>query len=193
MAGLVAPVFNPLALKVGRGTQLAGASLVVDKIPKLLAGVDNLVGTRVMVGVPATEALRKPEPGEAGEPPNNAMLAYIHENGDAAGRIPPRPFLKPGVAGAHEAIDARLVQAANAAIDGKAQVVERALHAAGLTAQAAVRRRITTGPHLPLAPRTLAKRRARGRTGTKPLLDTGQLRSAINYVLRRIGSAIRRP
>lgn len=175
-----------IPLGLGRGLKIPGGALIIDRLPQLLAGVDLLVGTRVMVGVPATEALRKPEPGEERQPPNNAMLAYIHENGDAAGRIPPRPFLKPGVDNAREPIEKRLTQAATAALDGKGDGVTRALHAAGLTAQAAVRRRITVGPHLPLAPATIAKRRARGRMGTKPLIDTGQLRNAINYVLRRV-------
>jgi hypothetical protein len=35
---------------------------------------------------------------------------------------------------------------------------------------------------------TLERRRAKGRTGTKPLIDTGQLRNAITYVLRKKGN-----
>jgi hypothetical protein len=49
-----------------------------------------------------------------------------------------------------------------------------------------VRAFITAGQGFaPLAAATLAARRRKGRTGTKPLIDTGQLRRAITYVLRR--------
>ena len=57
-------------------------------------------------------------------------------------------------------------------------------HAAGLIAQNSVRRTLTTAAYRPLSERTLAERRARGRTGTKPLIDTGQYRNSITYVVR---------
>lgn len=169
-----------------------GATLVVDNFAKFTRGVEIMVNTQVMVGVPATEALRKPEPGEDKQPPNNALLAYVHENGDAAGRIPPRPFLKPGVDRAKDVIVSGLEKAGNAALDGKVDAVLRHLHGVGLRAQAAVRRAITVGPHKPLAPATIARRRARGRKGTKPLIDTAQLRNAINYVLRKLTGGARK-
>lgn len=168
----------------------SGLTTVVDNWAKLAAGVDMMVGTQVMVGVPATEALRKPEPGEKGAPPNNAFLAYIHEHGDAAGRIPARPFLQPGVNDNRENIERGMRAVALAALNGNPAAVDRGLHRVGLSTQASVRRKITTGPFLPLAERTLAKRRARGRTGTKPLIDTAQLRNAINYVLRKVRSGL---
>lgn len=170
----------------------SGLTVKLDKLPQLAAAVDMMAGTQVMVGVPASEALRKPEPGKPGEPPNNAMLLYIHEHGDAAGRIPARPSLHPGVMNNRENIEAGLKKVALSALDGKPEAVERGFHRVGLSTQASVRRKITTGPFLPLAPATLARRRARGRTGIKPLIDTTQLRSAINYVLRKIGKMVRR-
>jgi hypothetical protein len=38
-----------------------------------------------------------------------------------------------------------------------------------------------------LAERTLAARKARGRTGEKPLIDTGQLRNAVTFVVQARG------
>lgn len=168
-----------------------GLTVAIDRMPKLVAAVDLMTNTQILVGVPATEALRKPEPGEPSTP-NNAMLAYVHENGDAAGRIPPRPFMNPGVQENRQNIETGMGKVARAALDGNEAAVDRGLHAVGLSTQAAIRRKITTGPFLPLSPRTLARRRARGRMGTKPLIDTGQLRNAINYVLRRLSAAAKR-
>ncbi len=58
----------------------------------------------------------------------------------------------------------------------------------GLMGQDAVRGKITSGPFVPLAPATLRARKAKGRTGEKPLIDTGQLRAAYTYVIRAKGS-----
>ena len=79
---------------------------------------------------------------------------------------------------------ARAAKAARAAAEGRLSQVATALHAAGLIAQASVRNEITSGAFTPLSARTLAERQARGRTGTKPLVDTGQYRNSITYVVR---------
>ena len=62
-----------------------------------------------------------------------------------------------------------------------------ALHRVGLTAQNSVRRVINAGVAPPLAASTLRSRRTRKvakRTGTVALIDTGQLRNSITYVIR---------
>ena len=73
------------------------------------------------------------------------------------------------------------------ALKGDADAGDKALHSAGLIAQNAVRNKITEGPFVPLAPMTLAKRKARGRTGEKPLIDSGAYRNAQTYVIRPKG------
>ena len=57
----------------------------------------------------------------------------------------------------------------------------------GLQGADAVRAKITSGPFVPLAPKTLAKRRAKGRKGDKPLIDTGALQRAYTYAIRTKG------
>lgn len=98
--------------------------------------------------------------------------------------IPPRPFLEPGIAAAQPKITARLGNAAAAALEGDLAAVENQLHAAGLEAQNSVRAVINAGIDPALSPATIADRQRRGRTGTVPLIDTGQLRNSITYVIR---------
>ena len=157
--------------------------MTVDNLSRVVRGIASLAAQRVLVGIPSTEAPRTND--EINNPMNNATIGYIMENGSPVNNVPARPFLVPGVRDARLAIVRRLADASRAALDGSDRRVDQNLNAAGLTAQASVRNKITDGPFLPLAPRTLAQRRARGRTGERPLIDTGQLRNSINYVIRR--------
>jgi hypothetical protein len=140
--------------------------------------IRELADSEVLVGVPREGSQRQ---GAI----SNAALAYIHDNGAPEAGIPPRPFMKPGIKDASEKIKAHMKQAGQAALHGRAEAVERAFHAVGLTAvssiQAVIRARI---PPL-LAESTLAARRRRGRTGDVPLIDTGALIAALTYVIRR--------
>ncbi|WP_043614274.1 hypothetical protein [Chromobacterium violaceum] len=99
--------------------------------------------------------------------------------------LPPRPFLEPGIINAQDDIANSMKKAAEAALAGKPSEIENAMEAAGTKAQKAAQAVLNSGDELtPLAPSTLASRRSRGRTGDKPLVDTGQLRNSITYVLR---------
>ena len=106
------------------------------------------------------------------------------ENGSPAANIPARPHLIPGVRDAQGQIADVLESGVRGVLAGRDTDTDRILHRVGLTAQAAVRRKIDEGPFAPLSSVTLAKRRKRGRTGVKPLIDTAQYRNAINYVVR---------
>lgn len=158
-----------------------GLQTLVDNVARFTAGIEKLASTRVMVGVPAEKGARKD-----GGSINSAALAYIHENGSPEAGIPARPFLKPGIADKKAEIAAALEKTAKAALDGKPEAVDRGFNITGLIGQNAVRAKINTGPFTPLAEATLAARRARGRTGDKPLIDTGQLRNSLSYVIRKV-------
>lgn len=158
----------------------SGAQTIVDNVGKVIDGIGKLATTRVMVGVPAEKGSRKDD-----EPINNAALAYIHENGAPEAGIPARPFLKPGIADKQDDITATFVKVGQAALDGRAEAVDRGFNAVGLIGQNAVRAKINEGVPPPLKESTLEARRARGRTGDKPLIDTGQLRNALTYVIRK--------
>jgi hypothetical protein len=153
-------------------------------------GIRALTKNETLVGVPAENAGRQPEDGEA-RPLNNAEIGYIQEFGSTiegaegeAYAIPPRPHLRPGIEDARDKIAKVLGKGVLGALKGDQDAPDKALHAAGLIGQNAVRNKITEGPFVPLAPMTLAKRRARGRSGTKPLIDTGAYRNSQTYVVR---------
>jgi hypothetical protein len=187
-----------------------GMKIVKDGLPALVKSLETLAGNRVMVGVPGEKADRKEDGDEA---VNNAALMYIHENGDPASNLPARPVVHPTVKANMGQITKSLKLAGAYALSGDKEKVMATFTALGLFMQNALRQKITDGPFAPLSPRTIAQRAAkRGtkrrkgeqqyldlvsqgvapsdaqqQTGIKPLIDTGQLRRALTYVIRRIG------
>ena len=135
----------------------SGVSVTIDRVADALRAIDLLGTKRVMVGIPSTKAGRS----AAGDPINNAALGYIHENGAPEVGIPARPFLVPGVASVQPKIEEGLKAAGDAAFGGKEESVDRALTRVGLIGQAAVRKKITDGPFVPLKPATISARKRR--------------------------------
>ena len=167
-----------------------GVITVVDKTAQLSRAIDVLTGTRIMVGVPAEKDDRQDDDGgKSGI--NNAEIGYLMENGSPEANIPARPHMKPGVKKAQPKINDYLKQAGRLALEGKPDAVMRAFHAVGISAQNSIKGVIREGVPPPLAPRTLAARKRRGRTGEKPLIDTGQYLAAITYVIRKISTKVR--
>ena len=153
-----------------------------DRVADVLRAIRVLTLKEVLIGIPAEGAERKPEPGEP-NPPSNAVIGYTMEFGDPERNIPARQHLLPGVESILPKAIERLRKAGEQALSGKPEEAEKALHVVGLMGQSAVRGRITSGPFVPLSPRTLARRKARGRLGEKPLIDTGAYRMAQTYVV----------
>lgn len=167
--------------------------VVFDKSGEVIRNLRDLSSIHVMVGVPEDRTERRDDAQIT-----NAALAYIHNFGSPIRHIPPRPFMYPGIREAQKKIVVRYKSALRAGIDGNRDEMIRQLAAAGLAAQIGVQRKITTGPFKPLAASTIAarKRKLRGTkplTATqrnmgfsdiKPLIDTGQLRRSITFVIR---------
>lgn len=149
-----------------------------DDVKKVLANIEAMAGKELLIGIPAEKSPRK------GDPITNASLGYIHENGSPARNIPARPFLVPGVKKATpKAIAAMKKLAGDALTDRNA--TDKALNAAGLIAQASVKRQIVSQEGFtPLKAGTLAARKRSGAKGTKALIRTGQLLNSITYVVR---------
>jgi phage gpG-like protein len=160
----------------------AVVKLAVDNSVALRQSLRKLEKNQVLVGVPAEKAPRDPE--EQRGPINNAALAYIHNFGSPSGNIPARPFMEPGIKDNTDKIVPYLEAAAREAVLGNASGVTKNLTAAGITAATGIKMKIQTGPFIPLKPSTIAQRQRRGRMGTRPLIDTGQLRNAITFVVR---------
>lgn len=165
----------------------------------VLAGVRALAGSEVLVGVPEDTTERGDEDGIT-----NAALAYIHDNGSPEAHIPARPFMLEGIKAAETQIEGHLSGAMRAAMRGNVVAAEGQMHAAGLVAQLSIQNRINEGIPPPLAEATLKKRAAKGRKGAalelqrrakgldpvigmqlaKPLIDSGEMRKSIKYVIR---------
>lgn len=185
---------------------IKGLTIKQDNLASLLAGLKVLTEAEVMVGVPDENADRKDEdPGV----PTNAALAYIHDTGMPEQNIPARPFMVPGIESAKDRIATQLFKYGRKVVDdagaGKNAAITAAqgLHAAGLVASTAIKRKINEGIPPPLADSTLKRRASKGRKGAqkelalralgeapgtdlaKPLIDTGELRNSITYVLRK--------
>lgn len=161
-----------------------GITITADNLEDVVKAIHQLTGTDLLVGIPQANTERRNDDNTS---ITNAEIGYIQETGSPAMNIPARPFLVPGVQGVEKPIAKQLEKGARAALDGSRDDVEKAFIAAGLVAQNGVRRQVNDGMFAPLAEATLAARRRRGRTGTKPLIETGQLRNSITYVLRKKG------
>jgi hypothetical protein len=175
----------------------------------LLADVEVLVGfpddgTYRKVDTGETDDYGKPIKSVEGADITNAALGYIHDNGSPEANIPARPFMGPALEEAQGRITSKLAQVTNAVIKKGAGsiVVEQGMHQVGLIAATAIKNKINDGVPPPLADSTLRKRARKGRKGAglellsrqhgiapsmdfaKPLVDTGQLRNAVTYVIR---------
>lgn len=171
-----------------------------DGVDALVAQVDELLATRVLVGFASGGPAR---PGEA----SNALLGYVHDNGSPARNIPQRQFLLPGVEKARPYIQKFMKSAADLALKGEPEKALIELRKAGQFAVSGVQQKLVDGPFQPLAASTLqARLRAHpNRKGekialeamragkpippgaVKPLIDTGAMRQAVTFVLRRRG------
>lgn len=183
----------------------SGARLQVDNLPQLVEDLRLLAESEVLVGFPETVNDR-----EDGDELGNAARAYIHDNGAPEQNIPARPFMIPGIESARDNISTQLAKGAVAILRNsqsgspKHNIVEKALHAAGMTAVSAIKNKIAEGIPPPLADATLRRRAARVKSRTaereelkrrgqgmaastdlvKPLIDTGEMINRVTYVLR---------
>jgi hypothetical protein len=93
--------------------------------------------------------------------------------------------MKPGVANAQAKITNQMQLAAKKSLDGNSDAIEQGLLKVGMVAQSSIRAVIQAGEGFAaLTVGTINARKKRGRTGTKPLIDTGQLRNSINFTIR---------
>lgn len=173
-----------------------------DDAQRVYEDMKRLAQAEILVGFPEGGPEREETDG-----PTNAQLAYIHDRGAPEANIPARPFMVPGIEENMGAIERRMRTAAKQILREKnplnaAQVLTRV----GITAVVGIKRKINEGIPPPLSDYTLRKRAERGTKGrkgakielllrsfgeapstehAKPLIDTGQMRNAVTYVLRR--------
>ena len=144
-----------------------------DRVDEVFRAVARLDSHAVYIGFPGETQSRS----EGGI--NNPTLAYIHEHGAPGANIPARPFLEPGVENARDDILRAFEAAVRRALGGDRTALTNMLDLAGVIGVRAVQDKIMAGPFAPLQPRTIARKKS-----SRPLIDTGQLRQAVTYVVR---------
>jgi hypothetical protein len=180
----------------------------LEKLKRVLAAFE---AERVLVGIPSNKADRS---GTDLGALNNATIGIIMEKGSPAANIPARPWLAPGIVSAKSAIVSHYEQAAKKALrQGDLAAMSAAHKQVGHLTADAVKRYINSGTFAPLSPRTIANRaRQRGTrrrvsetkylglvaggmspaqaqnvAGIRPLINSGQMRNAVTYVVRKKG------
>lgn len=156
--------------------------IVADKVRVVSESLRALANSRVMVGVPAEKTDRSQDDGGV----TNAMIGFFNEHGAPEAGLPARPHLVPGVKSVQSENIRDLKTASLVAMKGEKTKALQMLHRVGLRSQNAVRGKIRAGLQPELSESTLEGRRRRGRTGEKPLWDTGQYLRSITYVIRNI-------
>lgn len=114
-----------------------------------------------------------------------AYVAAIHELGYPAGGIPPRPFFRPAMA-EHQHEYADLTARAVAAAVRETISLQNGLSQIGAKAAGDVQLAIQSVTTPPLKSATIAaraRRHSRGMASAKPLVDSGQMLQAVNYVV----------
>lgn len=162
------------------GSMSIGLGVTADMMPELEKALKELQSQSVYAGFPEGE-----DPREGDDPINNATLGYIHNGGAPEANIPARPFMVEGIEQAEASIVAGMELAGASILDGDMQTADKALHAVGMAAQDGIKGKLNDGPFDPLAESTLKARERRGVERTNPLIDTGQMRNAVSYAIRK--------
>jgi len=162
----------------------SGFMFTKDGLPDFLKAIKALTNDRVLVGIAAEKAFREPTEDDPHPEINNAEIGYVNEFGAPEINLPARPHLVPGIKKVVPDISETYKKAAQYALDGNYAKVAQAHGVVGTKATSSVKNLITSIIPPPLSKRTLKDREARGRTGTTPLIDTGQYRNNINYVIK---------
>jgi hypothetical protein len=182
-------------------------TITKDNVSKVFAGITELVGQQVLIGIPEDKNKR-----EGDDTANNAMIGAVHEFGSPLQNIPARPWLIPGVKKAEKPALTQLRKAADAALNGNTEEAARRLAAAGIIGANEARGEINSNIPPPLSPSTIAHRPGQRKTksmrkseikyfelldsgmspgdaqsaaGIVALINSGQLRNSITSVVRK--------
>lgn len=112
---------------------------------------------------------------------SEAFSLYIQSHGSPLWHSPPRPVLEPAIKANKEKIAMQFSKIVKAAADGNADAMERAITSTGMTAQNACRAWFKDPRNE--WPRNDPKT-VKLKGSDKPLVDSGELRDSIVYVVR---------
>lgn len=117
---------------------------------------------------------------DSGATYSKAHQMYIQANGSPLWKTPPRPIIEPAIENSKDKIADQLAKVATKALDGDSQGAKAQLEKAGMLGQNVVRAWfVDPANNWPAnSPKTIALKGS-----DKPLIDTGELRKAITYVV----------
>lgn len=116
---------------------------------------------------------------------NNATLLFIQSEGSPLNGIPARPVVQIGIENAKTLISRELAESAQAVIHKQPTVALTHLNRAGALATNAAKRVFGSDQLEPNKPSTIRAKAKPGTEGTNnPLIDSGQLRRALTYVVK---------
>lgn len=115
---------------------------------------------------------------EEGTPYPLALQAYIKEHGSPAYRVPPRPFLEPGIEKHLDLVESGMKAALQDVLNGGDGRAQRERLGATMAAKVQAYFQEDNG-WPPNAPSTIKKKGS-----AQPLVDTGALRQSITYIIR---------
>jgi hypothetical protein len=172
--------------------------VTVDNVDTVVKSINQLSQQRLLVGIPDTTAGRKSGPA------SNAVIGYAMEFGMPEQNVPARPFLMPTIKEMNSDIIEQFRLMGVRALDGDYQGIIKMMQRLGLRVVNKVKMRIVEKIPPPLKPATVENRLRRTQAGQKilkslrgkdlrkwgaanltPLIDTGQLKNAITFVIRK--------
>jgi len=179
-------------------------TIEVDRTAEYSHNLKELTSIEILVGIPSDDdhphldekgqGAKNPQEPRDPDTIGNATLGYIHENGSPINNVPPRPWLRPGVADSQHLWLPYIKRAAEAALRGEDSEMMQNFHRAGMNAVSATKVRIVAGIQPQLSPRTVAgrqaahpSRKAAGAGDMTPLVDTAQMLNSISYVIKGKG------
>ena len=157
--------------------------VTADNTKKVFKALNLIQKSGVYVGIPESKAAR--ENAEEDNTITNAQLLFIHTNGSPVNNIPARPVIEPAIRNDKERLNKMLEKAALLALEGDEQGFKRQMELTGMRGQNVSRAWFTNPQNNwpPNSPSVQARKRRKGSTDPKPLIDTGELRKSITYVV----------
>ena len=154
---------------------------LAEKLNNKIESIDWLNSHAVYVGIPQEENERKDE--DQNGDITNAELLFIHTNGSPINNIPPRPVIEPALKNDYERIANMVDKAVKYAEEGEFDKADLELKKIGMRGQNVSKAWFVNQDNgwPPNSPGVIARKRKKGSTDPKPLIDTGQLRNSITY------------
>lgn len=155
-----------------------------DGFKQMMEGLDWIEKSGVYIGIPEDESSREDEDI------TNAELLFIHTNGSPINNVPARPVIEPALREDSERLSSMLGKAFVYALQGKFEFASEQLKKTGMRGQNVTRAWFTNPKNNwpPNAPSVVRAKLKKGSTNPRPLIDTGELRRSITYVIYERGS-----